>query len=203
MSDPINHSKKQFLRWSVATGALALGVVVCFVWLRLEHPKNHYSEDQIVPFLTATELELFSVHPSQLEYGNDPFAPDAPEPKPLKTPFGEFHGYPVLGVCKITAQAELDVVRKAVHSLDAAGRNWQEAYAMCFSPRHGVRIRAGGTTCDLLICYKCSEVQIFRGETLEGKIYFASTSSTPLPAPEDLNGILTSHAIALPKERKH
>ena len=33
--------------------------------------------------------------------------------------------------------------------------------AMCFEPRHGVRIREGGVTTDYLICLECSYVHIY------------------------------------------
>lgn len=203
MPDPINHKRRRFLRWTITIIALAVCVTVYLVCMGIRYPKNHYSEDQLAPFLTAVEVELFSVHPSLVDYGDDPFAPDAPEPKPLKTAFGDLHGYPVLGICKITASDELAVVRKAVSSLDAAGHRWGGAIAACFDPRHGVRIRSGGMTYDLLICYECSQVQIFRGDTREGDIYFALSDDTSSPSPEALNRILTSHAIALPKQPKH
>lgn len=202
MPDPIQHTKKRFRRWSIVIIAAALFGALGLVWMSNCHPQKHYSEEQLAPFLTATELELFSVNPTQMDYGENPHAPDAPAPKPLKTPFGDFHSYPVLGSCKITMPAELEAVRKAVRSLDAAGRDWGGAIAFCFNPRHGLRVRTHGMTCDLLICYECSQVQIYRGETSEGDIYFASTHATSQPTPEGLNGLLTSHAIALPREPK-
>jgi hypothetical protein len=203
MPDPSNYTRRRFLRWSIAIIAIALCIAGYLLWTSIRYPKNYYSEEQIAPFLTATELELFSVHPSLMDYGDDPFAPDAPEPKPLKTPFGDLHGYPVLGICKITAPDELAVVRKALNSLDVAGLHWGGAIAACFDPRHGVRIRSGGITRDLLICYECSQVQIFRGDTREGDIYFALSDGTQPPTPDGLNAILTSHAIELPKQPKH
>jgi hypothetical protein len=59
-------------------------------------PKYRYTEEQIAPFLTATEFELFSVSPSQMDDDDDSFAPDEPEHNPVKPPFGYLQGYPVL-----------------------------------------------------------------------------------------------------------
>jgi hypothetical protein len=184
-------------------GVAGLGVMAGLAWWSIRHPRNHYSEDQIEALLTADEVELFSVNPSRMDYGDDPRAADAPEPKPMKTAFGEIQGYPVLGSCKIATAEELEVVRNAIRALVAAGRQWDGAVAMCFWPRHGVRIKSGGMNCDLLICYECSRAEIFRGEAPEGCVFFSSVKGSAEPGPEGLNGLLKARGIKLPKQAGH
>ncbi|MCX6848442.1 MAG: hypothetical protein NTY98_05945 [Verrucomicrobia bacterium] len=192
----------RILLWCLGIVAIAaFGTAGLAMW-GIFHPKNLYSSDQLAPFLTATEVELYSVNPERMDYGEDPHAPDAPEPKRMKTPFGDFHDYPVLGICKITAAAELEAVRKAVKALDAAGRQWSGGIVMCFNPRHGLRVRSGGRTCDLLICYECSAAHIYRDDAEDGILFFSLPQGTPSPSPEDLNSLLKAHAVALPKKHK-
>ena len=59
MPDPINHTRRRFLRWSIAIIAMALCVTAYLVWMSILYPKNHYTEDQLAPFLTATEFDAW------------------------------------------------------------------------------------------------------------------------------------------------
>ncbi len=93
-------------------------------------------------------------------------------------------------------------MRKAISDLDAAGQHWGGDVVMCFNPRHGVRIRSGDTTHDLIICYECSQVMIFRGDMRVGDIFFSSSDGTLEPGPDALNGILTAHGIAIQQRPK-
>jgi hypothetical protein len=72
----------------------------------------------------------------------------------------DFHRFKVLGRTMVTDPA----TRKRLYSALQSGARWNLPFpAMCFNPRHGIRVTAGGRTVDLVICFECSQVQVWQG----------------------------------------
>ena len=99
-------------------------------------------------------VELLALHPYpyQLEGGEDGLE--------------LFHEYGVLG------RAELEDGVGGNELLALIEQGIEESNGMvaaCFNPRHGLRVAADGSTWELLICYECLSMQVYRdGERVEG-----------------------------------
>jgi len=70
-----------------------------------------------------------------------------------------YHGWPVLG--------ELAISDPAAQTLRTDLSEWvaapePDAIAMCFFPRHGVRVRANGHTYDFVVRFECGQTQVFK-----------------------------------------
>jgi uncharacterized protein (TIGR03067 family) len=126
---------------------------------------------------SAKELELYSLDPT---------------PRKEKDP-ADFHGWKVLGktaVKKDDAQAVAAAVVKGVADSDGTA-------ALCFNPRHGVRVAAGDATYDF-VCFECLQVQVYTGDK---KLDGALTASSPQKA---LDKLLKDAGVPLaPKPGAH
>lgn len=69
-----------------------------------------------------------------------------------------FHDWPVLGTTRLTEPGEVATVREELGRWLAAPE--PEAVALCFSPRHGVRVREGEHVYDFVVCYECGELDL-------------------------------------------
>ena len=71
----------------------------------------------------------------------------------------DFHRHRVLGHTEIAD-------RTVRQRLNAALRHGVEPpltpLPMCFNPRHGIRVVRGGQETDLLICFECHQVEVWR-----------------------------------------
>jgi len=75
----------------------------------------------------------------------------------------DFHKHKVLGRTTVTDP----VTRKLLYSSLQSGARWNLPFpALCFNPRHGIRATAEGRTIDLVICFECSHVEVWQGESL-------------------------------------
>jgi len=108
--------------------------------------------------------------------------------EPVKPGAGDeaLYGFKVLGHTDLNnAQAA-----EAINAFRSAVADWGGAVAMCFNARHALRVRANKHTYDLLLCYECQQLDIFR----DGKsIAWLGASGSP----KVLNGLLTAGGIAL------
>jgi len=77
----------------------------------------------------------------------------------LEAPMAEFHGWKVLGKTVITDTATRDQFITALRKGSVAT---DEAMANCFNPRHGIRVTSAGVTTDLVICFECLWVEVYR-----------------------------------------
>src|SRR5262249_50651629 len=69
-----------------------------------------------------------------------------------------FHGWKVLGKTEVKGKAD----RKRLN--DALRLGVEDNFGMvaaCFIPRHGIRLKGGGRTVDLVICFQCFSAQVF------------------------------------------
>lgn len=86
------------------------------------------------------------------------------DPRKRETPpEGSFHGYEVIRRVRVERAADRAEV---VASL---GRNmhwYNDLKASCFSPRHGLRVTEGKDVVDLVICFECSRLDMYRNGTV-------------------------------------
>ncbi len=138
---------------------------------------NELPKDVREAFNKATEFECYSLDPSRVLKKND------------KDMY--FHNWKVLG--KTTLKG--DDAKKVRAAIDKGRKNSDGSVALCFNPRHGVRILHGKKTYDLLICYECHSAMIFEGDQKIGEFLTA-------PGPEkSLNKVLQAANVPLPKQR--
>jgi hypothetical protein len=75
-----------------------------------------------------------------------------------------FHGASVLG--KMTVIDEKD--RKKLVDAFRLGVEESTMSALCFFPRHGIRLKKGSETVDLVICFQCMQVHIIKDGQQKG-----------------------------------
>jgi hypothetical protein len=125
----------------------------------------------------ADQIELLSIDPSK---GDD-------------KPNNAFHGYKVLGkttVKKDDAKTLSAAVLKGVADSDGT-------VAKCFEPRHGVRVVVDDKAYDFVICFQCSQIEVFAGDK---KLGVTPTAKTAEPA---LDKLLKDAGVGLaPKPEK-
>ena len=79
-----------------------------------------------------------------------------------------YFGWPVLGqVAPSSAAAKF--LRADLSAWVAAPE--PEAIAMCFNPRHGVRVVANGHTYDFVVCFECARTEVFKDSAAEPIAY--------------------------------
>jgi hypothetical protein len=104
-----------------------------------------------------------------------------------------FHGWQVLG--KTLVKGEVERKRLADALRLGAEDNFGMA-ALCFIPRHGLRLKGGGKTVDLVICFECLQVQVYAdNEKPEGFL----TTGEPQ---EVFDATLKAAGVKLPKPAK-
>jgi hypothetical protein len=114
-------------------------------------------QDEVRQLEKATSFELYSLEPMA--------DPDTHEPDYDPNGPGErLHGWRILGK---TAVRDEPTRRKLIDALKE-GMERDGVGAKCFDPRHAIRRMAGGQPVDLLICFECGNVALFRGETRVG-----------------------------------
>jgi hypothetical protein len=86
-----------------------------------------------------------------------------PEGLPEKDKEGkkEFHGYEIVS----SVVVEENDQRKETAAFLGKILHWNEGRkALCFNPRHGLRVVSGSRTLDFLICFECHRVRIYEGQ---------------------------------------
>lgn len=108
----------------------------------------------------ASSVTLFTLNPHRLVDGVL-----SPEPE-------RFHNYGVLGKAEVTDVGEHRRLVEAVYEgllAEGAGP------AQCFIPRHGVRFVLGSQSVDVVICFQCTWVHVFRdGAKHETRLLFSA-----------------------------
>jgi hypothetical protein len=99
-----------------------------------------------VVFAEGAEMTLYRLDPGVLVLT----APNQPPPEKLQE-------YLVLAKVNVPDPAHRGEVReRLLRSLHADGFGLN-----CFDPHHGIRVRRGGETLDLVICFHCGNLQSF------------------------------------------
>ena len=93
----------------------------------------------------ASEMEVLRLHAG----------PDGPVPEGVTE---RLHGYPVLARIKVTATDQAEIARQLPLAIPAG----EVMLFHCFFPRHAVRAMVEGRPLDLVICFECSMVYVFR-----------------------------------------
>ncbi|WP_460735227.1 hypothetical protein [Lysobacter tyrosinilyticus] len=95
-------------------------------------------------------------------------------------------GYEILG------QSDLSDAQRsiAVDAFDSAIAGWDGAMAACFDPRHALRIQFKGHAYDVLLCYSCQQVEVFR----DGKMLGGAGAAG---SPKVLNDLMASLQLPL------
>ncbi|MCZ7648892.1 MAG: hypothetical protein M5U26_27155 [Planctomycetota bacterium] len=108
-----------------------------------------------MPELAQTVLEKAETF---ILYSLDPAASRGEE-----KPKDAFHGYAVLGQTEVK---DADARAKLVEAFKKGVKENQGEVAMCFEPRHGIRVKKGETTVDFVICFECLQVHCYGGGKL-------------------------------------
>jgi hypothetical protein len=106
---------------------------------------------------------------------------------------GGFHGWKVLGKTEVK---EAEARKRLVGALRLGAEDNFGMAAACFIPRHGVRLKDGGKTVDLVICFQCLSVQVF----VDGKQ--AKGFLTTKDPQKEYDAVLKAAGVKLPKPAK-
>ncbi|MDB5309245.1 MAG: hypothetical protein JWO38_3447 [Gemmataceae bacterium] len=88
-------------------------------------------------------------------YSLEPAPPGAAATDPARE---TFHGHTVLGKTAVTNQLTR---RKLFAAFRQGVDDHDGSVAACFIPHHGLRVRSGQHVVDLVICFKCAQVQVY------------------------------------------
>lgn len=135
----------------------------------------------------ADRATLYSIWPGRGKPG-----PGETE-SPLPHFEGEFHRFPVLGKVELIDAATRS---RVLQSLLASVDDNFEGEALCFEPRHALRLGRGTDEVDLLICYHCGYMNITSGNKSERVCLSSSSKAT-------LNRVLRAAGIKLASEDVH
>jgi hypothetical protein len=128
-------------------------------------------EEVIAAFLGShSDVTLYSIEPEEVRQN-------------------DFHGYRILGQARISSEQVAAAIQDIRQSVDTE----QYGGGLCFNPHHGLSARADGHTYDLVICYLCGVLAMYR----DGQFLGPALNITG--SPQVLNRI--SAAYGLPKSR--
>lgn len=105
-----------------------------------------------------------------------------------------FNDYPVLGQVHIE---DTTVIRAVADDLKLGTS--RDASSKCFFPRHGLRIKDGIGTLDLVICFECTALEIFENGTLTtGHVFAFDARPVSLKA---MHQVFEQHSIPLASDK--
>jgi|tagenome__1003787_1003787.scaffolds.fasta_scaffold20897739_2 hypothetical protein len=137
---------------------------------------NRIPESVRIALENAPEFELLSLDPRERDE-------DSPS---------EFYRRKVIGKILVKDMALRD---RLLAVLDAGVRE-PATSSKCFDPRHAIRVRNGGKTFYLTICFHCHHVYVFVDDRLNDKFYFP-TAYSPLPVFDE---VLKSAGVPLAED---
>jgi hypothetical protein len=161
---------------------LVLIAVLGMVPVQILSPQRWFGKDTFPA--DPESLVLFSIDPTYRTKERENLTPEQKKADRL-------HDYLLLGKTEITDPAER---QKTVYATNKAIRN-AAGYqgAMCFNPRHVLRITSGVETVDVIICFECWRYEIIRdGEKEPEKRGIITPDAQPL-----LDKILTDSGVPL------
>ncbi len=119
------------------------------------------------------------------------------EPDPLggtgegKPAADSFHGHTILGQTEVK---DMLTRRKLGTAFKRGVADHDGSVAACFIPHHGIRARKGDQTVDLVICFKCAQVQVhINGQPAESILISTSPRDT-------FNDVLRRSRVKLSKD---
>ena len=142
-------------------------------------PQNKIPDTVEALLTKADGFELYSLDPAR-------------EPDMAKPAKDTFHGRKVLGKTEVK-----DADRKRLaEALRTGAEDNSGAAAGCFIPRHGLRLKGGGKTVDLVICFQCLSVEVFEDDKRVGGFL---TTGEPQ---KEFDAVLKAAKIKLPEQAK-
>jgi len=154
---------------------LSLFLAVLFIGLltRTEAARPRLPADVFRALDTPTEITLYSTHPDS---------------QAVRWWFSRwFHGYRIIGQVSVADPVQRRQVATVVRH---AARTYHGDTKCVFSPRHAVRLSSGPKTYDFLICFECSQMEVYSGDQLIGQLSIGGS-------PEALNRILHAAHIRI------
>ena len=159
---PKGEAKKLFDRVLGKKGAIAMVVnkeakKVRFVLVRETDagPRVVGGPYPLTYLLTPNEIPATAAHALANPDGMELLSLDPKRPN--EKPKDEFHGWKVLGRTAIKNDMTR---RKLAGDLVAAAESSEGLAAACFNPRHGLRVKRGDKTIDLVVCFECFQVEV-------------------------------------------
>jgi TPR repeat protein len=147
-----------------------------------EKAKKWYEKSRRRPRLPSEVVEGLASSSSITLYSLQPWGgTDIPQ--------WDFHGHHVLGRLNLSR----DQAKKAIAALNAAlSAGDANMTSMCLiNPRHALAFRIGGDTYDILICYECGQLEVFKND------HYLPFHGSIGGKPDVLNGLLKSATIPL------
>jgi hypothetical protein len=147
---------------------------------------NQFSPQNVIPEAVqkaldkAETFELYSLEPGT------GIARAKGERDPKKE---YFHDYEVLGKTAVKGEDR----KKVVEALRLGAEDNSGMVAGCFIPRHGIRLRTGKDTTDLVICFQCKSVSVYLNDKSEKGFL---TTGDPQPT---FDAVLKAAGVKLPK----
>ena len=172
MSNAVGQQRSWRIRATLLVVTIALSATVLRV-----HAKD--TTDASTSEGDSWSLEEVLKAPSKATlYSLEPWEQAAPGERTL-------HGFKIIGQLNLDHDLEKAVAtefKAAIASRDGSPQ------AGCFDPRHALTVTSGGKTYDLLLCYACGELEIFRGKSMVADMPARGTG-------EVLNAILSAHKV--------
>lgn len=126
----------------------------------------------------ATTGTLYSLNPAMFRSQSD---------GPI-TAADAFHNFQILGKVDLDAK-QLPAVVGAFQAAAVAGEK-MEGVALCFNPRHGLRVAVNGHTYDFVLCYECSRLNIYEDDQ-------QIAAMNAVGAPKVLNDLLSAAKVPI------
>lgn len=134
-------------------------------------PENTLPEAVVAALQNAPSATLYSIEPDQVsDFDTD------------------FHHYKVLGESKIDG----DEARRVLADLQESLSRPNGGFAMCFRPHHRISVRAGTHSYDLVICYLCGGLRIYRDDSFIAGLLLNGS-------PQLLNELAVKHGLPKPQ----
>jgi len=133
--------------------------LLCFVATPARSEDNRLPEEAASILGKAKQFELLSLDPAS---GSD-------------KPTGSFRGYRVLGKTTVNDRARKDLAQAFLKGMEG-----KIDPKRCFKPRHGVRATHDGKTIELVICFECTQFDVYVGSAEKGQRLLVSMRPEPV-----------------------
>lgn len=107
--------------------------------------------------LPKTVAEALAAPDEFILYSLEPGKPGAKDDADAKT----FHGHTILGQTEVM---DAKTQKKLVDAFHRGVSDHDGSVAACFIPHHGVRVRKGKQVVDLVVCFKCAQVNVYEND---------------------------------------
>jgi hypothetical protein len=119
-----------------------------------DSPSTTEIRKSLKPLAAARIISLYSIEPPGFS------EPDEDDTGPLTREAGEtLRGYAVLGRVDLSEDSKRTAVIRAI---DDGIRKGDEP-ALCFRPRHAIRVEDDGKVVDYIICFECWQIYVCTG----------------------------------------